>query len=105
MGKWVADNREIYRQWEQHLRTFKLSDQRHKHYPTMVIEPEKLQLDVDSTSSIIIWDEESKEVGGVVLHRIPVDYGVWHDGHKSWILVHVDDMILVSPSNRSGSVK
>ena len=69
MGKWVADNTPIYDQWEQHLRTFRLSDQRHKHYPTMVIDEKQLQLDIDSTQGVVIRDEVTKEVVGVVLRN------------------------------------
>lgn len=69
MHHWVADNPSIHQQWVDHLSTYKLSDKRHSRYPTHLIKPEKLQLDVLPHEIVIIRDLESGEVIGTVIRN------------------------------------
>lgn len=67
LGYWVADNKTILQGWEKYLQTYELADQRHKRYPTMLVDEQQLQLDIKPTESIIIRDSNTKEVVGVVI--------------------------------------
>lgn len=69
MGHWIADNPEIYSQWNEHLQTYKLSDQRHHRYTSHLLDPTNLQLDVGPTESVIIYDQDSKDIVGVVVRN------------------------------------
>lgn len=66
---WVADNSTIFQQWNHHLATYRLSDIRHTHYPTHLVQLNQLQLDVLPCESIIIRDLESREVIGSVVRN------------------------------------
>ena len=95
IGHWVADNSTIYNQWNQHLATVKLSDSRHKRYPTMEIDPTQLQLDIKSNESFIICDNDSKEVVGVVVRNF-----VKNKKLLSWVSEVVQKSVEVTKSVR-----
>ena len=46
-----------------------MSDKKHKRYPTILLDPSKLQLDLKVEESMIIRDQISKEVVGVVIRN------------------------------------
>lgn len=70
---WVADNTNIYTEWVQYLKIYKLSDSRHKRYPTTVVNLKKLRLDIKPEESLIIRDIVSKEVIAVVIRNFAKD--------------------------------
>ena len=43
MGHWIADNPTIYKQWIEHLQTYKLFDERHSGYTTFFLDVNELQ--------------------------------------------------------------
>ncbi|KAF8446951.1 hypothetical protein BGX38DRAFT_1143056 [Terfezia claveryi] len=76
MGYWVAESPEIFEEWEQYLKTYKLADRQHARFPTMCLNTAKLQVDIAATESVIIRDADSNDLMGVVIRNFSNDRGL-----------------------------
>ena len=57
----------IYKQWTEHLKTYKLSDKRHLQYPSFLLDVNELQLDLERNKHIVIYNYDIKDIVGVVI--------------------------------------
>lgn len=69
IGHWIVENKDIYSQWNEYLQGYKLSDMRHRRYPTHLLQVKNLRLDIGPEESAIIYDKNTEDIIGVVIRK------------------------------------
>jgi hypothetical protein len=58
---WIVESAAIANLWQSHIETSPQPDKRHKRYPLFLVDPAKLQVDVDPNTSLVVYDKKKPD--------------------------------------------
>jgi hypothetical protein len=67
--KWIVESEAIQNLWQHHIDYSPQPDRRHTRYPISLIDPARLQYDVDPHTSVILRDSTTDEIVMVILRN------------------------------------